>query len=715
MTNTHESGYISLKSFRALVEPYDHDAYLEPDCQPFFDLIEHSMAAVPYYSPAHFNQYARILAECAAAKGVAPDYFARKITELYKNIVLQGDYTNKISNCIEQILQNDNSCDHLSILPILCGAGKSTAISYLIKRILEQPDHDGILIVTDRKDRMDEYTEPSQDRDPELFDYLQSHKYKIVTLKMGEDLPKLFAAAKNVPVVIMTTQRYFNMEKEEIKSLLTWGDGKHRLLILFDESPILTERISISRPLLNEIATAISERIPYCADTQDEKQFCIQYWEKFREDMYHVICEHDSLLPDPEYFSPYTFPRQELNDDDCRFIRFIKQNKEHLRFSKRNDEEQDPRVEIADYARIILNVFRLFPEKCIRYTAHSGSWYKNTITAVVDNREKLADLDAKVIILDGTGLINPDYNQAIDKFQNARKYDRSLDNLSIHFINTPAANKDSMNIPAHAGYVGKATAKYISEIHPDVPCAAFTYKAAENAIRDSFSEVEHFGNLKGKNTFRDYQLLAQIGLHRFDNEYYIAQTLYHHPEFFSRLSSDVSSSEISMWCNSVKSSPEYTEVVNKHLIVDLVQNIFRSRIRMPDCIEPIHYYVFCNTIHNSSLIQAITEQFGVNGPQIITIHNPTMMNHFIEAERPQEENSMEARIRKWINSLPPNTLFTTKTRVRSGLSVRNMLKELEITYDQFKWLKGRSPSFMRYIQSLSTDKKGYFCNSTTHA
>ncbi|MBQ7866118.1 MAG: hypothetical protein IJ350_07075 [Clostridia bacterium] len=108
---------------------------------------------------------------------------------------------------------------------------------------------------------MDEYVSPVPERDPELYDYLQAQNDRIAILKMGANLPALFSKAKRSPVVILTTQRYFSMDKEDIKDILTWGQGKHRSLILFDESPIMTDRISITRQLLNEIATMLSERI----------------------------------------------------------------------------------------------------------------------------------------------------------------------------------------------------------------------------------------------------------------------------------------------------------------------------------------------------------------------------------------------------------------------------------------------------------------------
>lgn len=57
MTTAPVHRYLSLEDFRALIEPYEHAAYLSDDRKPFYIFVRHSMAAVPYYSHTHFLQY----------------------------------------------------------------------------------------------------------------------------------------------------------------------------------------------------------------------------------------------------------------------------------------------------------------------------------------------------------------------------------------------------------------------------------------------------------------------------------------------------------------------------------------------------------------------------------------------------------------------------------------------------------------------------------
>lgn len=706
----HPPRYITLDEFRAAIDKYEHDDYLtEHGDSPYSELLIASMVEVPYYSHTHFRQYANILKEYAATKGVDADYVASRIDRMYQDSVLQGDNTNFICNYIQAVLTDERTSAQMSVLPLLCGAGKSTAISLYIRRVLEDADHQGILIVTDRTDRMDEYIHPDAERDPELRQFLDDHHKQIVILKKSKELSEQIAKAATVPVVIMTTQRYFSMEKAEIKGLLRWGDNKHRPLILFDESPVLTKHIRVTRSLLNEIASMISDGIPYKEDELTEKQFCISHWEQIRAALQLAICRHEALQPHSEYISPYKFDRQELSAEDKRFLRFIREHKTHLRVGQESDEEADDKKKVTDYAAIIEGIFRLMTEQCYCYTGRGGNWYANSISAVVDNRDKITGLDAKVIILDGTGEINLDYNWQSDDIRSGRKYSRCMDNLTIHFVNTPGISRDAMNNEYHASHVIEAAAKYIRETHAETPIAVFTYKPAIKAAAKVFDSVEYFGNIKGKNTFRNYRCTAQIGLQRYSAEFYHAQTLYHHPELLTVIPA-ATADELFAWYESIKHSDAYQDIMDAFMLVDLEQNLFRSKIRMPDCIEPIDYYVFCSIDSYQSLIEKVRQRFGNGdrGAKIDVVSNVRIMKERIERERPLEDQGMEAQLRAWIEALPSETMFTTRKQTGKGKTARFICKETGYSNKQIENLRKRSRSFDADMTDMETEWAGYY-------
>lgn len=689
--------YKTLDEFRSVIEPFEYDAYMNRPFEPFVELMAASAIEVPHYNYAQFHRYAAVLMECAKSKGVDEEYVRKWIDYQHRTQLLHDDLRNRVVLYIKKVMHDPSTANQISILPLMCGAGKSTAISYLIKDVLEQPDSDGILIVTDRTDRMDEYVNPSPERDPDLHTYLQQKSKRISILKEGEELQKAFINSKKSPVLIMTTQRYFSMSKPDICNLLNWGNEKHRSLVLFDEAPIMTEHISFTRKLLNDIATLISERILYDAEEQEEKQFCINHWEMLRRLLYDVICRHEDLHEDSEYYTPFEFPRKEMTDDDARFLRFIHAHRAQLRVGK------------EDNAHLIVNLFRLMTEKCVCYAGRSGSWYSNSISAIVDNRDKMTDLDAKVIILDGTGEINPDYDPVKDDIRSGRNFSRVMDNLTIHFINTRGISRDAMNDEEEAGYIAAAAAKYIKARHPDMPIAAFTYQGATKTVKSHFDAVEYFGNLKGKNEFRKYECIAQIGLHRFPGVFYGAHTLYHHPEMFD-VSVNAKPEELLAWSKRLMESDEFIQIRDHFMLVDLEQNLFRSAIRMPDCIAPIHYYVFCNTWSNRTLIEATKARFEQtdNHEHVEVVDDAGVLQTLIDAERPEEQRTIESKIRYQISLLPPGTLFTVRAKPLKGLVAINILDKAGVSVREFNNLKKHNGVFKRYMDSMKTKPDGYY-------
>lgn len=151
----------------------------------------------------------------------------------------------------------------------------------------------------------------------------------------------------------------------------------------------------------------------------------------------------------------------------------------------------------------------------------------------------------------------------------------------------------------------KAASQSIRNQHPDAPIAAFTYQHAKKSFDAHFDAVEHFGNIKGKNTFRDYKIIAQVGSHRYPNAYYAAHHLHQQPDLFPT-AAELSAEERAAWSKSLLDNDDLASLRDSFMLVDLEQNLFR----MPDCIEPIHYYVFCSTTACRTLIEKVRERFG---------------------------------------------------------------------------------------------------------
>lgn len=157
---------------------------------------------------------------------------------LLKNeIIEEMSMSSPVFEFIKKEIHNEERKEYVSLLPIMCGSGKSTAIAYLIKDTIEHLNDDnngGILILTDRKELLSQYTDPG---DEELKKYISSNKDKIAIWTYDTGLKK--NDIQNCPVLLTTTQRYFMHQKEEIASIfLKWKNGT-RKTIIFDEQPFL--------------------------------------------------------------------------------------------------------------------------------------------------------------------------------------------------------------------------------------------------------------------------------------------------------------------------------------------------------------------------------------------------------------------------------------------------------------------------------------------
>ena len=143
--------------------------------------------------------------------------------------------------------------------------------------------NEGLLVVTDRTNRFDDYLNPM---DESVKSFLHANMDRIAVMT---------AATKNqyqethtqYPVLLMTTQRYFAMEKKEILQYLTWGENQQRDLIIFDEKPDLYFRFDLSLAAMNQFEAAFILGIE---GNEGKKQSFVQkYWNPIKNSfLFHL-------------------------------------------------------------------------------------------------------------------------------------------------------------------------------------------------------------------------------------------------------------------------------------------------------------------------------------------------------------------------------------------------------------------------------------------
>ena len=86
-----------------------------------------------------------------------------------------------IADLILEVAADEAHKDEISLLPLMCGTGKSTAISEIIGRTIRLADKtgNGVLVVTDRVNRLHDYLSP---RDQKLRNYLKDNPGAVQSL-----------------------------------------------------------------------------------------------------------------------------------------------------------------------------------------------------------------------------------------------------------------------------------------------------------------------------------------------------------------------------------------------------------------------------------------------------------------------------------------------------------------------------------------------------
>ena len=218
---------VGVEEFAEILGGYTLQDYLHTDT-PYYDLLECSRAY-----PGLFEQFASVLMDCAKAQMNARDntpyeeYVAGQIAVIRDVYLPDATEAVSILDFIDKVEADDDTADKVSVLPLMCGSGKSTAITLKIKEVIEHGEGLGMLLVTDSKKRLDEIwnkdtTNPLLGE--EVREFIKAHQND-VTIMTGDTYSKAIQAEKKSPVLAMTTQRYFNiLTKEEIQNFLTWKD-----------------------------------------------------------------------------------------------------------------------------------------------------------------------------------------------------------------------------------------------------------------------------------------------------------------------------------------------------------------------------------------------------------------------------------------------------------------------------------------------------------
>lgn len=479
---------------------------------------------------------------------------------------------------LDQHLSSSRDMTKVDVFPLMCGLGKSSYIRQAIRQALMNGT--GLIVVTDKVAGLKDYTHTDREDEQELNEYLLRNSKHIAVLyhdTIADETPSLYGRNAK-PVILMTTQRYFGYSVSEIAGLTS--GSRQRPTIIFDEKPYFAERRRIGIEELNRIDSAINT-IDDTAKTRD-KRWMLQQWQLISQRIQLMFSTYEARNTEIEK----AFWQERIgcmSEDDGRFFALVERYKKKFGLNK------------VDIGKDLLAVRQMFDEgatfvsnKRLSSKAKHRS-YCNYFTVVLDNMGKFLDVGAKVFVFDGTADLSPDYDLDYINMVDCQQYRRDLPHFALHLVDVPT-DKTRLTSKDHRHEVD-AIISYISKYWKNP--VVFTYKSLQKRFREHFETVNHFGNIKGSNEYREATDIVQVGVNRFTFFAYEDQTC------FNRLSTSRPRKMVKViGRNAAK------KTMNRAILEDIEQNAFRSAIRNHDCKTPVTYTIFlpCYMKKTSSIL-----------------------------------------------------------------------------------------------------------------
>jgi len=364
-----------------------------------------------------------------------------------------------------------------------------------------------------------------------------------------------------------------------------------------------------------------------------------------------------------------------ISENDEQFIKLI--NKYRLKLQ---------RYDIESYKNILAIIQIVYDgatfTSCKIKSKTLEQKYENYFTVFINNKDKMIASGAKIYVLDGTADISPDYDVSYVNIVNCSDFMLPLNKLTINCVNI-TTSRNRFDKPDRNEYID-CIVDYIKSL-PNKCDVIFTYQKIEPILKKHFNIINHFGNIKGKNNYRDKTDIIQVGLYRYSDLTYKLQAGYNALEKYEGRKITI-----------VSGKSKIDTVMYNTILADIEQNLYRTKIRNTDNTDMVTYTILFNTNQYKYLIELLKTRYGSYGATINVIDTPLDFKLLKAKERKQDTNTK--KILEWL-------LMKTKGDI---FHISNMLSELNLTQKQFRRIKGKDTSIKELFENMKTNKRGYY-------
>ena len=232
----------------------------------------------------------------------------------------------ELKKFIDSHIENDENTEKITVFPLSCGVGKSQYIKCLLSDALI--NQYGLIVVTDTIDRLTKYVTGCGDDDGELTNFIKRNAEKISILT-AETYRAEIGKTNHKPIILMSTQRYFGLTKDDIIRFTT-GQQCKRNKIIFDEKICILESRRLTVKSLNNIDTALKEALDNTIN-QEEKARLINEYNTLNAELQGSLSDNEHQNCDIQDFKrELYFDCQNVTIDIDNFYTLIDKYKQQL-------------------------------------------------------------------------------------------------------------------------------------------------------------------------------------------------------------------------------------------------------------------------------------------------------------------------------------------------------------------------------------------------
>lgn len=569
-----------------------------------------------------------------------------------------------------------------------CGLGKSTLIKCILYNLVNdsqdllfdnkypEVDSFGAIVVTDKLDRLTDIQNYKNLKDRCYFmkydktDDEISYKYSRVEFK--EQLTKQF----KYPIVLISTQKYFKMTKDERNQLYKWAGG-HRKIKFIDEKPYIIQTYTIDERYLTDINVALE-----MLHKGEDKDFLIDYWKK-------IYNKFDNLR---NLYTKY----------DCNWI---SGNGKSELLNVAMDKQFLSKLEEYVSKKIYEDVIRLkdISERGCLFIASNDKDKDNTrqFVLIENNIEKFDTDKCKNIIFDATARLDIQYTIS-NKFKRFKEDDSKERDINLHNIQVST----SQNSLKKKKNLIKTISTYINEVlDKDILVATYGQKSGlfqEFKKNLQTEELIYFGNIKGENNWKDRDCIVHCGLNRKSShvylETYIALTDIY-KEFNKINDADVIYNriqEIILADKGMFTNYKMNKIMRSDIIVDTIQNLMRIKCRQFSNTKMCRVYLICSETYED-IVDGIGKEINAK----VIKYRPPIFDEMKTMERKPVEGKNKTNsqiLLEYLNSIEKGTV----------LKMQDIISESGLSREQIKECRKSNNSIIEWFNNHQGSKKGQY-------